>query len=187
MKRKDHKRRDTRDEMERLLDAGLENYSRAEPPPGFTERVKRRLEDEPPPVRELLIAGRRRRWLLTLAPVPAAAAIALAFLLQPAPLPPPPPARRAALPAPRLAFSTAPAARKAVRHAPVARAGGVPAETERSVRVLTPEELAAMEFPAQLFPLRLNNPLAVADLDVKPLTIEPLEEAGGPGRADQSR
>ncbi len=145
----------------RLLEESLKQYSRVSPPEGFEARLKARLEaaDRRP-------EAYRWRWLL----VPAATAVALAVLwLRPAPAPgPPAPAivRANLPPAPAVA-----ARRVVTRHA-VPRHAVLPASRPR-FRILTAQELARMDLPAELFAPREEKPLR--DLEIPEITIPPLQ------------
>ncbi len=139
------------DFTDRLLEESLKHYSRVSAPEGFEERLEARRE-----------AGDRRlevlRWFW-LAPA-AAALAALVLLVRPA-APPPAPALvgawRAMPPPPALPVRARP------RHT-------VPLRPH--FRVLTAQELARLQLPAELLAPREEKPLT--DLEVPEINIPPL-------------
>ena len=135
------------DFTDRLLEESLKQYSRVSPPEGFEERLKARLEAGLP-------RPEARWWWL--APAAVVLAAAVFFVRQraqhavPLPQPPPPPVVGAqrAVPLPR--------------H---------PAPRPR-FRILTAQELAHLQLPAELLAPREEKPLT--DLEVPEINIPPL-------------
>ncbi len=143
-----------RDQLDKLIDAGLKQYSHVDPPEQFTERLLRRAEEPRP----------RRRWLWV--PVPVAAAVVLLFVIsKPAPLeqpfvPVPPPK---VAPAPTRHVEKPPLTRRAQARMPALR----PRPHE-----LSPEELASMRLPAELFAGKpAPAEIVVPDLNIPDLQI----------------
>jgi len=172
---------DHKDHVDRLLDEGLKHYSRVEPPEDFAEKVREAAE------RAGKAAERKVRWWLW-APVPAALAMLLfVTLMRQAPAPQRPSAAATPSSAPAPSAHVAPAAPQA-RPAPMiaavhparaaaARPARVPVvpRRPRGPRVLTPEELARMAFPAEMFAAQQAEQLAIPDLAIPELKIPALE------------
>jgi len=202
------------EQIDRLLDEALKNYSRVEPPAGLTERVAASIRGVPPSgIRERFSgsvrgASRRgdarvpHRWWLW-APIPALAALVVILgLLARHPGTPrveprshgteaantqKPEAQKptvaVAAPRPQPAQT---ASALAVKRSPATRVV-VP---RRSIRVLTPEELATMHFRADMFPTApqpaelvvpdLTVPeMKVPDVKVSPIEVQPIQPEKG--------
>jgi hypothetical protein len=200
------------EQIDRLLDEGLKNYSRVEPPGELAERILAARDANRAASRRARLYGapRRgikprptslRRWWLW-APIPALAAALIVLALMP---------RRVAIepqrtqrdnakaaevqPQPVLPSvpSTSASASSATTSAPSAvqspgphKRGIVP---RRSIHVLTPEELATMTLPDGLFPSAPPPAeLSVAPLTVPEIVIAPIEiPAVEPEKGSDSR
>jgi hypothetical protein len=140
--------------IDRLLDEGLKQYSRVEPPADFSARLEEKLRaaSESP--------GPMRWWLWLPVPAAVAAALALALIPRPADVAPPP----------RLVASMPAASLKPNRGATVRER--VP---RRSIHVLTPTELAAMRLPPQLITKEPPAEVTVPDLSIPDLKITAMD------------
>lgn len=178
-----------RDAIDRLLDEGLKSYSRVEPPEDFTGRVRAAsLHKQTRP-------GTRRWWIWVAAPLAAVALFLLALVLRwPGPgqtavsirvkdtarTVAPAPAPNAGAKQPPLSDAIV-AARK---HLPQASRRARQVLARRSIHVLSPEELADVRLPAVFLQPDSNaghiemKDLAVPELKVRPIEIEPMEPGG---------
>lgn len=152
----------------RLLDEGLKNYSRVQPPGSLSETEAGRA-------RRVIAPAAWRWWLWAPAPL-AVAALLAAWVLVPRhqTAPAPPPALSVHMERPSVAGETPalPAATVRERTAPrhprkTAVQASLPA---RSIRVLSPEELASIEIPADLFP-RQSRPQPVGEIVIPSIAI----------------
>jgi len=160
----------SKDKIDRLLEEGLRNYSRVEPPEDFAARLRERIEATARPASLLW-----RWWLWVPAPLAAAALVALWAVLPP-PTPVAPPVVRAVMPVADLRPT---AERQPKRISPVAGHIQV-VRWRRSIRVLSPEELASLQLPADLFPKEPPAAeLTIPDLSVPELKIPALESEPG--------
>lgn len=183
-----------RDAIDRLLDEGLKNYTRVEPAGDFAGQVRAaglRGHREP---------AIRRWWFWLPVPLAAAALILLAVALRwpgagrttvsvrtaaPAVTSKPAPSITARQAQPRESPRSA-AILAAQEHRPRGIAAGGPEKgtARRSVHVLSPEELADVRLPPAF--LQPNSSagnieikdLAVPELKVRPIEVEPMEPGG---------
>lgn len=159
--------------IDRLLDEGLRQYSRVEPPAGFSARLEQKIRAE----------GERRpsRWWMWL-PAPVAVAAALALALMPHPAEVLPPSRLvAAMPVPSVQLTpnrgatTGSPARGGFARVGVAVRERTPVVARRSIHILTPTELASMQLPSQFFPTEPPAALTVPDLSISDVKVPALE------------
>jgi len=144
--------------VSRLLDAGLKNYSRVEAPgvaPGMPART-----------RHLRINW----WLWLPAPVAVAAVLTLLAVIPRRPVAPPPLQRGIAGTPPAPVFAgTQPSRPPSVAMRARRPRSQAPAP---SIHVLSPEELAGMELPADLFPKQQPpRPVATDEIVIPGVTI----------------
>jgi hypothetical protein len=178
------------DELDTILDQAIQSYSAVEPSPDLAGRILQQAQQVPAP--------RRNRLGLTLAfAVPLAAALGLAFVLAGQWALPKPPAAVASLPStPDIAAYThsqltetlAAAPREPVPRGTYARKIRTARSTARSLPApYTKEELALLAFVEQhpkeaaeiakaqeKEALAPPQPITISHLEIKPLTIPPL-------------
>jgi len=179
-----------RDELDRILDEAIKSYAAIEPPPALPARILRQAQQDPAP--------QHNRWKLALAlTLPLAAALALAFMfVGPMSLPKPPAPVALQPPTPSIETSTAqetlaaatskPAPVPTQRHAhsmqkPRSTARPLPAPYSKEELALLnfvqqhPKEAAEIAEAQKKDSAPLNpQPIAISQLEIKPLTIAPL-------------
>jgi hypothetical protein len=146
--------------VSRLLDAGLKNYSRVEAPgvaPGMPAGARH---------------DRINWWLWLPAPVAVAALLVLFAVIPRRPVAPPPVQRGIAGTPPAPAFAgTQPSRPPSVAMRARSRRAGRSQAPAPSIHVLSPEELAGMELPADLFLKQPPGPLAAGEIVIPEITI----------------
>lgn len=179
------------EKIDRLLDEALKNYSRVEPPDGLAERVTASVRGARVSKR---FPGSVRWWLW--APIPALAALLVIVGLLARHPGTPRVEPRSPSTGTRAANVRKPEAQKptvaveAPRPQPAQTASALSVKRSpatrvvvprRSIHVFTPEELATMQLPAELFsgaapPAELLvPPLAVPEMKVPDVRVSPIE------------
>jgi hypothetical protein len=166
------------DDLDRLIDGALSDYSSAEPLAGLEERVLNRVRAAE--------AARRRRWLWALA-APALAAILIAILARPQPAPvarvAPPPARVETA-APSLPPLTPPAVVRQVASRPAAKIQRPPSPRALPKKDLFPTPSPLTSEERLLMAMAESHPhelliRPVEEIEIKPIQIAPLRIDGG--------